>query len=82
MKKRAPEPSDAPLGPIVRFVRRLSIGDGEASGGAFGRDAFSPRLQGWMEVAGISTAGLSRWIDNATSWATATPTVFKREAVV
>lgn len=80
MKKRALEPSDAPLGPIVRYIRRWSIGDGFTTGGAFGFTAPSPRLRGWLEVAGFDLADLSRKIDAATSWAVATPTELKREA--
>lgn len=74
-------PSDAPLGPIVRFVRRLSIGDGVTRGGALGCEAVSPRLRGWMEQAGIDLTGLSRWMNDATAWALATPRALRQAAV-
>ncbi len=82
MTKRAPEPSDAPYGPIVRYFRRWSIGDGVTKGGAFGCDAPSPRLKGWLEIAGFDLTGLSRTIDASTSWAIATPDALRNEAKI
>ena len=78
------EPTDAPFGPIARWLarnaRRALIGDEKQSGGILGHERLSPRLEGWIQKAGFDDYSLSRYVEGATSWATADPKDFRAEA--